>query len=469
MEEKKVDIAIIGSGSAGLYALGRVKASGKSFVLINGGEQGTTCARVGCMPSKVLIQIAEDYHRCGILGRYGVEGHKSLTLDGEEALGHVQDLRDTFVDRVISNSTAQMSDEVFLEGYARFIEPHLLEVNGKRVRADKIIIATGSRPVIPKSWQAFGDRILTTDTLFEQEQLPESLAVIGLGVIGLEIGQSMARLGVETTGFDQLETIGGLDDPAVAKAAIEIIGRDFPLHLGHAAEITEEGDKLRVTAGEHSVVVDKVLASLGRRPNLDNLQIENAGIDLGVHTIPTYNPNTMQIGDSHIFLAGDVDAERPLLHEAGDEGRIAGHNASSDQIQAFQRKTPLAINFVDPNICHVGKRWSELDYAQTAVGEVNMAPVGRALIMGKNKGIIRVYADKVSGKLLGAEMICAKGENLAHLLAWCIEQELTVGQLLQMPFYHPVIEEALQAALYDLYAKVETKNSGPITELKMID
>ncbi|KAA3629743.1 MAG: dihydrolipoyl dehydrogenase [Proteobacteria bacterium] len=469
MEERNVDVAIIGSGSAGLYALGRVKSARKSFVLINGGEPGTTCARVGCMPSKALIQIAEDFHRCGILGRYGVEGHKDLTLDGGEAMGHVQDLRDTFVDRVISNSTANMSDELFIEGYARFLEPHLLEVNDIRIRADKIIIATGTRPIVPKPWHSLGDRILTTDTLFELEELPKSLAVIGLGVIGLEIGQSMARLGVETTGFDQLETIGGLDDPAVAKAAIEIIGRDFPLHLGHAAEISEAGDKLRVTAGDHSVLVDKVLASLGRRPNLDNLQIENAGIDLGAkNSIPAYNPQTMQIGDSHIFLAGDVNAERPLLHEAGDEGRIAGHNASSDQIQAFQRKLPLAINFVDPNICHVGKRWSELDHEQAVVGEVNMAPVGRALIMGKNKGIIRVYADKVSGRLLGSEMICAKGENLAHLLAWSIQQEMTVGELLQMPFYHPVIEEALQAALYDLYAKVDAKNSGPITELRPV-
>ncbi|WP_260291056.1 dihydrolipoyl dehydrogenase [Sedimenticola hydrogenitrophicus] len=469
MEERNVDVAIIGAGSAGLYALGRVKASGKSFVLINGGEQGTTCARVGCMPSKVLIQIAEDFHRCGILGRYGVEGHKALTLDGEEAMGHVQDLRDTFVDRVVSNSTAHMSEELFIEGYARFLEPHLLEVNDIRIRAENIIIATGSRPIIPKPWQAFGERILTTDSLFELEELPQSLAVIGLGVIGLEIGQSMARLGVETTGFDQLETIGGLDDPAVAKAAVEIIGRDFQLHLGHAAEISEEGDKLRVSAGEHSVLVDKVLASLGRRPNLDNLQIENTGIDLGVNAIPTYNPQTMQIGNSHIFLAGDVDAERPLLHEAGDEGRIAGHNACSDRVQAFQRKTPLAINFVDPNICHVGRRWSELDPEQSAIGEVNMAPVGRALIMGKNKGLIRVYADKASGRLLGSEMICAKGENLAHLLAWAIQQQLTVGDLLRMPFYHPVIEEALQAALYDLYNKVDRKNSGPITELKLVE
>jgi dihydrolipoamide dehydrogenase len=99
------------------------------------------------------------------------------------------------------------------------------------------------------------------------------------------------------------------------------------------------------------------------------------------------------------------------------------------------------------------------------VGQIKLAPVGRALIMGKNKGIIRLYADQASGRMLGAEMITTKGENLAHLLAWCIQQGLTVGDLLRMPFYHPVIEEAMQAALYDLYSKVDTKNPGAIAEL----
>ena len=465
MNEKHVDVAIIGSGSAGLYALGKVRPSGKRFVLINGGELGTTCARVGCMPSKAMIQAAEDYHRRGILGRYGVAGHEELELDTEEAMEHVRDLRDTFVDRVLSNSTDKMSEQMFVQGYARFVDPHTLEVDGLRIHAEKIIIATGTRPLVPKPWQAFGDRILTTDQIFEQEQLPASMAVIGLGVIGLEIGQSLARLGVEVTGFDMLETVGGLDDPDVAKAAIEAIGKDFPMHLGAAAEIGEENGKLRVSAGGHSVLVDKVLASLGRIPNLDNMAIENAGIELGRHGVPAFNPNTMQVGDSHIFLAGDITGDRALLHEAGDEGRIAGHNATSDEISAFRRKVPLSINFCDPNICHVGARWSELDANATAVGTVNFAPVGRALIMGKNRGILKVYADKRSGRLLGSEMACPKGEHLAHLLAWSIEQELTVGRLLQMPFYHPVIEEALQAALYDCYSKVESKNSGEIAEL----
>ncbi len=469
MEEISVDVAVIGSGSAGLYSLGQVRGSGKSFVLINGGETGTTCARVGCMPSKALIQVADDYHRRKILGRYGVEGFDEMEMDIEEAMDHVRDLRDTFVDRVRSNSTDKMPPEKFVEGYARFVDPHTLEVNDKRIRAEKIIIATGSRPVIPEAWQAFRDRIVTTDEVFELEELPESMAVIGLGVIGLEIGQSLARLGVEVTGFDMVETVGGISDPAVAKSAIETIGREFPIHLGEGAEISEEADgRLKVTAGEHSVVVDKIFASLGRRPNLDKLGIENAGIELDERGIPAFNPNTMQIGDSHLFIAGDATHERPLLHEAGDEGRIAGYNASHDEILAFQRKSPLAITFCDPNICSVGKRFAELNEDEIAVGEVQFGPVGRAMIMGKNRGMLRVYADKKSGKLLGSEMFCTKAENLGHLLVWSLQQGLTIGQMLQMPFYHPVIEEAMQAALYDCYSKVEEKNAGPITELNVI-
>jgi len=182
--------------------------------------------------------------------------------------------------------------------------------------------------------------------------------------------------------------------------------------------------------------------------------------------VPLFDPNTMQVGDLPLFLAGDVTGERPLLHEAGDEGRIAGQNAVSDTVSAYRRKTPLNITFCDPNIVQVGQPYAALDLDRSAIGEVQMAPVGRAIIMAKNKGVIRVYADKASGTMLGAEMVCIKAENLGHLLAWSIQQGLTVGELLQMPFYHPVIEEALQAALYDLYAKVDAKNPGPITELR---
>lgn len=465
MADKQVDVAILGSGTAGLNATSRVGPSGRSFLLINGGEPGTTCARVGCMPSKALIQVAEDYHRRTHMGRYGVDGHQALSIDLPEAMEHVQDLRDNFVDRVLSNSTDNMGDK-FIEAYARFVDPHTLELdNGERVIAERIVIATGSRPIVPEAWRAFGERVLTTDDFFEQEDLPGSVAVIGLGVIGLELGQSLSRLGIQVTGFDAANTIGGASDPEVAKMAREIMARDFPIHLGETVEIGEAGEKLRVSAGETSVEVDKVLCAIGRTPNVEGLALENSGLELDARGIPLFDRNTMQCGDSHIFIAGDVNGERPILHEAGDEGKIAGYNASAEQVMAFRRKLPLAINFCDPNICLVGARHEELDLAATAIGEVKLAPVGRAMIMGQNRGIIRLYADKASGRLQGAEMITVRGENLAHLLNWAITQGLSVGELIRMPFYHPVIEEALQAALNNLYAQVEAKNDGPIKEL----
>lgn len=451
--EQEVDVAIIGAGSAGLYALGQVKRKTDSYVLIDGGELGTTCSRVGCMPSKALIQIAEDYHRRSIFPREGINGGDTLSVNGPDALEHVQDLRDIFVDKVLSTSTDEMGDE-FIADYAQFIAPGLLQVGDRRIRARRIVIASGSTPIVPALWKDFGDSMLTTDEIFELEDLPESLAVIGLGVIGLELGQAFHRLGVNVTGIDQLETIGHLDDPEINKTAIQLLGKEMPLWLGHPANIEKLADgKLRVSAGDKSVDVEKVLVCIGRRPNLASIGIEKAGVTLNAQGIPDYNRNTLQIEDKPLFLAGDVNSDRPVLHEAADEGRIAGINAVSDTPIAFRRKTPLFITFSDPNIVLVGKTWSELDHDNTLVGSVALGMLGRALIMGRNKGQLRLYADKASGKLLGASMIAPHGEHLGHLLNWCMEQELTVLQMVRMPFYHPVLEEAVQPVLRDMVAR----------------
>jgi len=448
--EQQVDVAIIGAGSAGLYALGQVKRHTDNYVLVDGGELGTTCSRVGCMPSKALIQVAEDFHRRSIFKREGITGGDGLAVDIPAAMEHVQDLRDIFVDKVLSSSTDEMGDE-FIAGNARFLEPDLLQVGEHRIRAKRIVIATGSTPIVPAEWSAFGEHILTTDEFFEQENLPASLAVIGLGVIGLELGQACQRLGVQVTGIDQLQLIGHLDDPKVNEMAIQLLGKEMPLWLGHPASIQEAADgKLKVTAGERSVEVEKVLVCIGRRPNLDKLGLDKAGIELSPNGMPDYNPETMQIGDKPLFFAGDVNNDRPLLHEAADEGRIAGINAGTGVPVAFRRKTPLYITFTDPQIVIIGAHYSALDLDNTLISGVPFGMLGRALIMGKNRGLLRVYADKTSGRLLGAAMIAPHGEHLGHLLNWCMEQELTVQQMVRMPFYHPVIEEAIQPALRDL-------------------
>jgi len=453
---REVDVAIIGAGSAGLFALSQVRKQTDNFVLIDGGELGTTCARVGCMPSKVLIQVAEDFHRRTVFEREGIEGAEALKVDTPEVMEHVQDLRDTFVDRTLG-ATDNLDEEHLLEAYAKFISEDTLEVDGEQIRAKKIIIATGTTPIIPAAWQSCAEHILTTDELFELEDLPASMAVVGLGSIGLEMGQALSRLGVAVTGIDQLETIAKLSDSVVSDLAIAAVGKEFPLWLGSVANLEMQDDGIKVSSGEQSVVVEKVLASLGRKPNLDNLGLESLSIEIDDRGIPVYDPLTMQLGQSSIFIAGDVNADRALLHEAGHEGRVAGYNAVHENVTAFKRKTALAITFCDPNIATVGAQLDELNEAEIVVGEIQFGPVGRALIMAKNRGVLRIYANRADGRLLGAAMACVKAENLAHLLAWSIQQGQSVQDLLKMPFYHPVIEEALQAALYSAYSQLDVK------------
>ena len=462
---RKVEVAILGSGTAGLNAMAQVHRAGKSFVLINGGELGTTCARVGCMPSKAFIQIAEDFHRKHVFERHAIAGGENLSINSKEAMEHVRDIRDLLVDRVQSGSTDNMGDS-FISGYAHFISPTVLEVNGDQIEAEKIIIATGSTPIIPAAWKAFGDRIVTTDEFFEMEQLPDSMAVIGLGVIGLELGQAMHRIGVKTTGIDALDQVSGLTDPVVNQMAIDLIGKEFPLWTGSPAEISESSSEssnsLLVKAGDNKVEVEKVLVCIGRKPNIKQLGLENLGVALNAAGLPEYDRETMQVGDLPVYIAGDANGDIPILHEAAEEGKIAGYNAARDKNTRFLRNTPFAITFSDPQIASAGETWSELeDRDDVAVAEMPMGPVGRALIMARNKGIIRLYAEKSTGRILGGAMIAPQAESLIHLLAWSIQQRHTVEEILQLPFYHPVLEEALQGALMNLLGKIEKKPSIP--------
>jgi dihydrolipoamide dehydrogenase len=166
----------------------------------------------------------------------------------------------------------------------------------------------------------------------------------------------------------------------------------------------------------------------------------------------------MRVGELPIFVAGDVAAYRPMLHEAADEGMIAGINAARyPDVRAQVRRTPLEIVFTSPNIALVGANHCELDPADTAVGCVSYADQGRARVMHENTGIVRIYARKGSGVLLGAEMFGPRVEHTAHLLAWAVQCGLTAEAALAMPIYHPVIEEGIRTALRDLCAQLQLR------------
>jgi len=464
-KERQVDVAILGAGTVGLSAYNEVRKVTDNFVLINGGPEGTTCARVGCMPSKVLIQVANDFHRRYVFEQEGIRGSEHLRIDLRSVLQHVRSLRDAFVQGILK-TVDELGDRM-IHGYARFREPTVLEVEQQIIRAKRIIIATGSTPLIPKDWRNFSEHILTTDTLFEQNELPSSLAVVGLGVVGIEMGQALARLGVQVTGIGQDERLAGLTDPDVNLYLRTVLAEEFSIHIGAAAQVEKTDTQLNVYFANMMLHPEKILASLGRHPNISDLALECLELPLNEHGLPPYDPTTMQIANLPVFIAGDVDGVQAVLHEAADDGRIAGFNSVQEQPHCFQRRTPLAIVFSEPNVAIVGQSFATLKDRNIVIGEVRFDNQGRAKVMAEPRGILRVYGDKSSGRLLGAEMAAPSGEHLAHLLAWAIQKEMTVFELLQLPFYHPVVEEGMRTALRHLSQQVSV--SRPTFELVMCE
>ena len=455
---RKVKYIILGAGSSGLTAMGQIRRETDDFVMINGGYFGTTCARVGCMPSKALIHCAEHYHARKHFYEFGIHGADQLRIDDEAVMRRVRAFRDRFTKGVQSGSTDTLKADQLIKGYARFTGPNTVEVNGETIEGERIIIATGSRPVVPEPWQALGDKLLTSDEIFELERLPKRVAVIGLGIIGLELGQALSRLGVEVYGFEMTNTMAGLSSPSASKELVKNISKEFPVYLGEPAELEDTDKGVKVTVSSGSFEVDAVLASLGRRPNIDQIGIENLGVALDDKGMPPFDLETMQVADLPVFIAGDVNAFRPILHEAGHEGKIAVTNAKSyPSVASFARLTPLGIAFTDPQVGFFGQSYAELDLEQTVVVDFHLERNnGRAIVMGEDKGVISLFADKQSKQLIGGELVMPHAEHFTHLLSWAVAQKQSVLSLLKMPYYHPVLEEAIESAVADLAKELYT-------------
>ena len=459
------DVAIIGAGSAGLYALREVRRAGRDFLMIDRGPLGTTCARVGCMPSKVALHAGAEWATRKALAGIGVSGLEALSIDLAATWAKLREQRDFFASSGASKARAAAGDRL-IEGTARFIEPTLIEVSSsggmQRVRARAVVIATGSRPVMPGWLEDVGDRVLTTDVLFELATLPRSIGILGLGAIGLEMGLALSRLGVRVVGADLAPNLGGIVDPEIGERARERFAQEIELWLGTQTRLERTASGIAMLADGREAEVDLLLAALGRRPNVDSLGLEAAGFPLDERGTPRFDPATMQIGELPVFIAGDANADRPLMHEAVDEGAIAGYNAACETPTRFGRKVPFGIAFSNPDIATVGTRFDALPADGVLIGTASGDKNGRARILGATDSLLRVYADATGGRLLGASMVTTGGEHLAHLLAWAIQRGETAHDLLALPFYHPVVEEMLQTALQDIVAQLPPLTPYPL-------
>jgi len=442
---RNVDVAIIGAGDGGCAAAEAVRQSGQSWVLIDQGPTRPPCPGLTCLSSRALIEFA---HRLNP-GRYADDGF----LIGEPARSEQgRDLRSILVEHGVSNGAdTNQDDETRLRGQARFRAPDLLEVDGEGgIKAKRIIVATGSRARIPDGWEALGPRLLTPDSLFEPQDLPGSVAVVGLDAAGLELALALHRLGVRVTGFDSRHGIVGIGDPEVNGLAIEEVGRQMRIYPGRRVQVHGSGKGVVVSAGAASVSAERLLVSAGRTPNLPEGLTDLCPLDRNGR--PAFDRGTLQLGDLPVFIAGGTTGRTITPQEAAEQGRLAGLNATRETPLNHPSKVPVQLVFAAPNIAQVGPRLSQVP--DCVIGRRRFRPVACGLIMGRNRGLIRLYAERRTGRLLGAAMIGPRVGHLAHRLAWSIGQGHTVQRMLSLPCATSVIEESLRDALTQAFRRL---------------
>ena len=449
MTPEPLDVAILGAGTAGLSARAEVAKVTDSYRVFDPGPYGTSCARSACMPSKALVQSALDFHRRLAFDALGITGGGALEADVAQVLAETRQVRDGLVDDVVRGMQA-WRDTHLVPHRAEFEDDGILRAGGARFRPRATIIATGSRPIVPEGWrEMLGDRLLTSDDLFERHDLPRRVAVIGLGPVGLELGQALARLGLEVTGFDPSPGIGGLDDPDLQARLRDALAAEMTIVTDRAepAGLGPGGITMRWAGGK--AVVDCVLAAMGRVANLDGIGLGALGIGIGEDGHPDLPEGRLNPPGTRVYFAGDCGPGPALLHEASDEGRIAGFFAARGEDAVFRRRTPLVMVFCDPQIAQAGATWGALKArrGEVAAGEATFDQAGRTRLQRGRGGTIRIYAEKATGRLLGGAIVAPGAEHLGHLLASAVGRGDSLMALLRMPAYHPTQEEVLRRAL----------------------
>ena len=446
------DIIIIGAGTAGISAYKEAVKKTQNILIINDGPWDTTCARVGCMPSKILISTANRMYDIQHSENLGLK--VSSKIDTHSVMQHVQTLRDRFT-RATLKDVESWPTEHRISGRAEFINQNTIRVNNQKYQAKSFILAVGSIPTVdPKQQQTLGSRLLTSDQIFELDQLPKSIAVIGSGVIALELAQALHRLGVKTTIFARSRRIGSLTSPMLQKLAQDEMSKELEIKfevLPEQYELIDNQVQLTFTESgqQKNLLVDYVLAATGHRTLLNTLNLEN--IDRSYNDLKKLpiDHQTKQLGNDPIFIVGDAYTNTPIQHEAAHEGRMAVNNCLNfPDTHSLKTLPPIAVLFSSPQIATIGKSHKQLLNAneQFITGTVSYEKQGRALVTGKNKGAIEVYISKNTFKLLGAELFCPEAEHLAHLLCWIMSEDLTIREILEKPFYHPTLEEGLRTA-----------------------
>lgn len=460
------DLIIIGAGTAGITAYQEAIKHTQNILIINDGSWDTTCARVGCMPSKVLISAAHRLHDLHEANKVGL--NIKAQVDTTQVMPHVRALRDHFTQATLKEVESWDAQHK-IQGKAEFIDAQTVQVNQQQYQAKAFILAVGSTPTYDAEWkQQLGERLITSDQIFELDAIPKSLAVIGSGVIALELAQAMQRLGCDTTIFARSRRVGALTSPDLQQLAQELLSNELKIKFEVLPQKVEKvGNQVKLEFSEQGqtqhLMVDYVLVATGRRSHLDSLNLQQIDSQFDNLKELPIDPQTKQLGNYPIFVVGDAHTSTPIQHEAAHEGRGAVHNCLNyPKLKNLKDLTSLSIVFSQPEMAIAGQSYKQLKNKNIdfVIGKVSYERQGRAMVLAKNKGAVEIYIDKRTRQLLGAELFVKSAEHFAHTFAWLIDEGVTLDELLAKPFYHPTLEEGLRTALKHARRQLRNQEEG---------
>jgi pyruvate/2-oxoglutarate dehydrogenase complex dihydrolipoamide dehydrogenase (E3) component len=454
------DVAVIGGGSAGFAAARTASCLGARVVVIEGGAQvGGLCILRGCMPSKSLLESAHRWHDIGRAREFGL-----VAKPVEVNMKCIQARKQHLIGGFAAYRRKQLRQGKFtlVRGLASFLDPQtLLVTRGRKqelVTASTFIVATGSvitRVPVPGLWET---GCLTSDTALDADWIPKRLAVLGGGVIAVELGQFFARVGSKTTILQRSKRIVRNYDPDVS-LELERAFKAEKIDIQTGVKLLEvskkgKGKKIVFQRGKkrESLVVDEILYAMGRAPALEGLNLEKAGIAL-VEGRLRVNDH-LASSAPHIFAAGDVVGPHEVVHIAIQQGEIAARNAvaflRSDQIQAdhsvpekIDYRLKTLVTFTDPEIASVGLTEAEAKAhgIEFLSASYPFSDHGKAMIGGHEFGFVKLLAEKSRGEIIGAEIIGPHASDMIHELIAVMRYRGTAQELALMPHYHPTLAE----------------------------
>jgi mercuric reductase len=445
------DLVVIGAGSAGFSASITAADQGAQVALIGSGTIGGTCVNVGCVPSKTLIRAAETLHNARVAARFsGITAEAELT----DWRGTVRQ-KDTLVSGLRQAKYADLlpayNGIAYRDGPARLLDGGV-EVDGARIAAGKIIIATGARPAVPAIPGLETVPYLTSTTALDLEELPRSLLVIGGGYIGAELAQMFARAGVKVTLVCRSRLLPEAEPEIGAALTGYFEDEGITVISGiayRAIRKTEGRASLTVTRDGHDVQIDadQVLITTGRTPNIEGLGLAEHGITVSAKGGIVVD-DRMRTTKAGVYAAGDVTGRDQFVYMAAYGAKLAAKNALNGDSLRYDNSAMPAIVFTDPQVASVGLTEAAARAAghEIRVSTIGLDQVPRALAARDTRGLIKLVADAAGGRLLGAHILAPEGADSIQTAALAIRQGLTVDDLADTIFPYLTTVEGLKLA-----------------------